>query len=92
MDRLKWPGINETTAEPRGPALTRLKPQVLCYAFRVVQGTQRPRTRLGERKKERGGGSREGGSVEGRKKIEDVEGREREGWWWATGGTIIYLG
>lgn len=55
MERLKWPGINETTAEPRGPALTRLKPQVpgkYC-AFRVVQGTQRPRTSLEEREKER---------------------------------------
>lgn len=52
MDRLKWPGINETTAEPRGPALTRLKPQVLCCAFRVmVQGTQRPGTSLWERER-----------------------------------------
>lgn len=80
MERLKWPGINETTAEPRGPALTRLKPQVpgkYC-AFRVVQGTQRPRTSLEEREKERKKEERRkerkkeeesrGGSVGGREK------------------------
>lgn len=99
MERLKWPGINETTAEPRGPALTRLKPQVpgkYC-AFRVVQGTQRPRTSLEEREKERKKEERgkerkrrsreEGRLAEGRKKIEDVKGEGR----WPTGGTIIYL-
>lgn len=78
MDRLKWPGINETTAEPRGPALTRLKPQVLCCAFRVVQGTQRPRTRLGERKKEEGV-EREG-RLKGERKLKMWrERRERDG-------------